>query len=190
MPEKLELTAVVLSLIYLILLIQRNIWCWLAGFISSALSIKVMYDYELRIEPWLYVFYTLVAVYGFIHWKNEDSENLDYSIIELSLTQHIVWICSGIAFTFLFGWLFDVYSEGESTYLDAFTTGFAIIATVLQTRKVKSNFIYWIIINAATVYLYFSRNMEFYPWLMIVYLVMSFYGFFKWNELDYSSKRE
>ncbi len=141
-----------------------------------------MYDFGLRIEPWLYLFYALVAIYGYFHWKNEGSKNLEYKLTELPIKNHIGWILTGAAFTFLFGWLFDNFSTGESTYLDTFTTGFAVISTMLQTRKIKSNFIYWIIINIASTYLYFSREMKFYPWLMVLYVIISIYGARKWMQ--------
>ena len=176
----LEIIAVVFSLAYLVLLIRRNIWCWPVGFIGSVLSIKVVYDAGMRVEPFLYIYYAIMAIYGYMHWQQEDSKNETYSLKELRLTSHLALVGLGFLGTYLFGWIFDNYSEGERTYLDAFTSSFSVIATVLQVRKVMSNFIYWIVINAASAYLYFSQELFIYAGEFVIFFILSVHGFYHW----------
>jgi len=99
---------------------------------------------------------------------------------ELRLTSHLALVGLGFLGTYLFGWIFDNYSEGERTYLDAFTSSFSVIATVLQVRKVMSNFIYWIVINAASAYLYFSQELFIYAGEFVIFFILSVHGFYHW----------
>lgn len=141
-----------------------------------------MYDFQLRVEPFLYAFYAVMAIYGYFSWKRENVENEKHELIELGLSKHIAVVFLGMLGSFGLGWIFDNFSNGERTYLDAFTSSFAVLATFLQIYKVRSNFIYWIVINSATIYLYAIQGLKHYVWLMVIYLIMSIIGWLKWKE--------
>jgi len=55
------------------------------------------------------------------------------------------------------GWLLDNFRDAESTYLDAHTTIFSFIASYLEARKILSAWLFWIVINGVTIYLYPSK---------------------------------
>ena len=76
---------------------------------------------------------------------------------------------------------FENYTTAEKSYLDAFTTVFSFIATYLEAKKVLSAWIFWIILNGLSTYLYFSRGLNIYALLALVYFVISFYGYVEWK---------
>ena len=124
-----------------------------------------------------------MGFYGFYSWKNNKSKNnLILAVSEKGLGFHLTAIVSSVLTAICLGWYFENYSDATSPYLDALTTIFSFFATYLEAKKILSTWIYWIIINALTIYLYLTKGLEIYAALSAVYFVMSFIGYFKWKK--------
>ena len=181
MIDNLELIAVILGLIYLILLIKEKIACWIFGILSSAISIYLFYSIQLYSEAILYFYYVLIGIYGFWLWSTQGVEKKSFLITDFKLRSHLITIVIGIVLSFSLGYSFDYLTDASSPYLDSFTTIFSFIASYLQAKKILSSFLYWIVINAATLYLYLHKELEFYFFLTVVYFIFSFVGFITWQ---------
>ncbi len=68
-------------------------------------------------------------------------------------------------------------------YADAFTTVFSLAATFMVTRKVLENWIYWIIIDIVSTYLFASRDLYLSSALFVLYTVIAVFGFFNWSRI-------
>lgn len=176
----LEIAAVVLNLIYLILLIRENIWCWFFGIAGSLVSIYLFYSIALYSEAILYIYYVIIGVYGYLVWSKERDGQLH--IQRINLLQHTLIIIGGCITTAVVGYLFDTYTDASKPYLDAFTTIFSFIASFMEARKIISAWIFWIVINLTTVVLYLQENLPIYLGLTIVYLVFSVVGYREWSK--------
>ena len=64
--------------------------------------------------------------------------------------------------------------------IDSFTTVFSIFATFMVAKKILGNWLYWIVIDIASVYLYDSRDLKQTAFLFIVYTAFAIYGYFSW----------
>jgi nicotinamide mononucleotide transporter len=82
----------------------------------------------------------------------------------------------------ILAWFFDTYTDADKPYLDAFTTIFSFLATYLEAKKVLSAWVYWIVINGLTITLYYSKGLDYYSGLTVVYFVMSFVGYMRWKK--------
>lgn len=176
-----EIIAVLLSLTFLFLLMKENIWCWLFGIISSALSIYLFATAKLYSEAMLYFFYVLFGIYGWYVWANP-ATGKTLPISKLSTQKHLRWIGIGIFFSLLIGFLFKNYTDANKSFVDAHTTTFSFIATYLEAHKYLYAWIYWLFINGVTVWLYYTQGLSIYAGLMVVYFVMSAVGFWKWRK--------
>ena len=65
----LEAAGVLFSVLYLVLAIRESLWCWPAAFISSVLTVIVLFEARLYSESALNVFYAAMAVYGWYQWR-------------------------------------------------------------------------------------------------------------------------
>ena len=178
-----EVLAVIFGLAYLFFLIQQNVICWIFGIIGSLLSIYLFYQSRLYSEAILYSYYVMMGGYGFYMWrrKSEDRSSLLLVISELKWLYHIVFLFVGSLMAWVMAWFFDTYTNADKPYLDAFTTIFSFLATYLEARKVVSAWLYWIVLNGVTVLLYFSKGLDVYAGLSIVYFIMSFVGYARWK---------
>ena len=134
-------------------------------------------------EAILYTYYVLMGFYGFYSWKNNKfKNNLTLAVSEKGLGFHLTAIVSSVLTAICLGWYFENYSDATSPYLDALTTIFSFFATYLETKKILSTWIYWIIINGLTIGLYITKGLDIYSSLSVIYFVMSFVGYFKWKK--------
>ena len=77
-----------------------------------------------------------------------------------------------------------VVEEAEKPLIDSFTTIFSFIATYLMAKKWIENWLYWIVIDGVSVYLYYTRGLEIYALLMFAYTIIVVYGYFEWKKLE------
>lgn len=176
--------AFVTGFVYVILAARENANCWYWGIISCGIwSYITFYQYDLYFDGFLQVFYVLMGFFGLYQWKFAQSEGEKLQITVFSNYTHALIIFAGGILSMIFAALFDVYTEAAATYLDATTTVFAIIATYLTVNKKLNNWSYWIIINIAYVYLYFSRGAILFAILYVIYFVIAINGYYNWRKI-------
>ena len=176
-----EITGTTLSLIYLFLLVKENIWCWLFSILSAIFFIYSFIDVKLYSEAILYSFFILFSIYGWYKWsENKTGEEL--AIKTLALKNHIFWIITGFILAFGLGYIFKTYTDAEKSFIDSNTTIFSFIASYLEAHKYLYTWVYWIILNGVTAWLYFSQGLSIYAGLMVVYFVMSGVGLWSWRK--------
>lgn len=176
-----EILATATSLGYLLLLIRQNIWCWPLAIVSGLLSIYLFLESKLYSESILYGYYILIAIYGWWNWSRPKAP---IKVTTWKTKNHLTAIPIGIVLSVGLGHMFITYTDADKPYLDATTTIFSFIASILEAKKILSGWIYWIIINGVTVGLYFSKSLDIYAGLMVIYFVMSIVGYREWRK-DY-----
>lgn len=178
----LELIAVVLNIIYVVLAAREKIACWYFGTVGSAIGIYVTFVMDLPGQSLLYVYYTAMSVYGWYKWRQNKSDGESAAIHWFGLKKNAIAIVGGAALTTGLYYLINGFFEQEIRALDLATVVFSLIGMYLITIKVIDNWIYWIVIDAASLYLYFTQELYFYAILFIVYMIISVYGLIKWQK--------
>lgn len=188
----LELVAMLLALAYIILAAQGSLWCWPAAFISTALYTVIFYDVLLLMDSALSVYYLVMAVYGYWAWQkntstssvdNSPTENAPLAIISWSANSHLKVCLSLTVISLALGYIIANYTPATFPYLDTFTTVFAVFATYLVAQKVLENWLYWVVIDAISIYLYIEKGLIPTTVLFIIYVIIAAYGYFKWKAI-------
>ena len=175
-----ECVAVFFSILYVILAAKENILCWLAATISVAAYIYICFSAHLYAETVLQIFYLLMAFYGYYNWNNKE---YSLQIIEWSIRKHLIIFVLGTIATFLMGFYFATYTNAKMPIIDSFTTIFSAIATYMVAKKVLGNWLYWIVIDIVSIYLYFNRDLHLTSLLFITYTIIAFFGYFNWLKI-------
>ncbi|AZQ84464.1 nicotinamide riboside transporter PnuC [Colwellia sp. Arc7-635] len=187
-----ELIAVIASLLYVVLAAKGNIWCWPAAILSTVLYTVIFYDVYLWMDSALQLYYLLMAAYGWFCWrKNNGSNNtpsnnhnqskaLLYS--QWSLQRHGIAILALTLLSLVLGWLMANYTPAHFPYLDSATTVFAVFATYLVTQKVLENWLYFIVIDFVSIYLYIEKSLIPTAALFAAYVVLAAYGYWQWRK--------
>lgn len=172
----LEATAVICSILYTVLITQGYIICWLFGLLSASLYLYICWQKRIYAEMLLQAFYVITAFYGYARWGDGLSENIK----QLPLNLHAGIIASGLALVLVSGYLLKRYTNAAKPLVDSFTTVFSVFATLLQINLFPENWLYFIVIDAVSVYLYVNRKLYLTAGLFVVYTLLAINGYFAW----------
>ena len=176
-----ELIAVALAVAYLVLAIRQNIWCWFCAAISTVMYVYLFANANLYMESLLSVFYFAMAIYGWIMWRGGGKTDVELPVstwprqIHLYAASIIICLAAGS------GFLLAKYTDAAYPYVDSATTFAAIWATFLVARKVLENWWYWLLIDVASVFIYWTRGLEATAVLFVVYVVLIPIGLVAWT---------
>jgi nicotinamide mononucleotide transporter len=175
-----EFVGVVLAIAYLWLAIRQSILCWFAAFFSSLIYLWVFYSARLYMESGLQVFYAAMAVYGWYEWKHGGANHRGVRISTWRPLKHVVILALIAALTFAFGSALT-RTDAMFPFVDSFTTVSAVFTTYMVARKVLENWLYWLVIDSVSVYLYLARDLYLTAALFVFYLVLVVAGFRRWH---------
>lgn len=186
--EILEWIAVISALAYVIFAAKENILCWPAALISTALYTVVFYEYYLWMDSLLQVYYFAMAIFGWYCWqRNINTGMANHSgtdhiqITEKPLTFHIKAIVALALVSVVVGYVMDNYTPTSFPYIDATTTVFAVFSTYLVTQKVLENWLYWIVIDLVSIYIYIEKDLQPTASLFVIYVFIAIYGYISWS---------
>ncbi len=172
--------AVILAIAYLLLVIRQNIWCWICAGISSAIYVWLFIGARLYMESLLYAFYVAMAVYGWAIWKRGGQDEADLPVRIWPLRVHAAAVATIMVMAVISGSLLDSYTDAAYPYIDSLTTFAAIWATFLVARKVFENWWYWLLIDAVSIVIYWTRELELTALLFVVYVILIPIGMRQW----------
>lgn len=176
-----EWLAVAFGLAYLILAMREHIACWIMAFISTSLFLWLFWEAKLIMESALQVYYLIMAVYGYWQWTSGE-QGQQRTIQTLGPLQH-AFIVAGIAvLTLGSGYWLAHNTDAVQPYLDSFTTWGAIITTYLVAIKVLENWLYWIVIDLASMQLYANSELWVTVGLFGLYVVLAVLGYWTWRQ--------
>ena len=121
-------------------------------------------------------------MYGYVLWDRKEKLNTELKISKKGILFHTLFVVVGIFAATILGFVFKNYTNAENAYLDAFTTVFSFIASYFEANKIISAWLFWIVLNGVTIYLYTQRGLDIYMGLTVIYFVASFVGYVKWKK--------
>lgn len=178
----LETVAVLLALVYVVLAIRQNPWCWLASAFGAAIYMVLFFEGRLFMESFLQLFYVVMAGYGLWAWSQGGNEKLSLPVTQRTLVWHatallfILVVTSGIAL------ILYRFTTADAAFLDTLTTVASLVTTWMVARKIAENWLYWVVIDAIYVYLFATKGYYLTAILYSLFLGMAAYGYITWRK--------
>ena len=173
MVRAFEISGVALNLAYTFIYLQGNLPLAYAFAATGALALGfACWKNNLQAETALHAFYLAMAGYG--AWL-ADTSSWSKGIHGWKL-HLVVLILGAVVWRQMIPWL---KRRGSSMpILDSFTTVFSIVATWLMIHGDPSNWLYWMVIDTMSIYLYAKRGMPWGAFLFAIYSLMAIDGWF------------
>lgn len=194
-----EYFGVVTGLLYLFLEIKQHRAMWVVGFLTSFVYVFVFFFSKIYADMGLNLYYVLISLYGFWQWSRQRKTTPPSSqpgkiAAETPappaplLYRQITWrLAAGIGCVLvaLYGTLYFIltrYTDSPIPAGDAFTTAVGIVATWMLARRIIEHWIFWIVVNFVSAYLYYQRGL--YPtlFLYLCYAVLAAVGLYNWKK--------
>lgn len=177
----LEGIAVATALIYVVLAARTLRYCFIFGFISSAIYIYICLGLNFYFDALINLFYVIVSIVGWFNWKRSSPENF---VLKTPVKQIILISIGGLVTTATLAMFAERFSDASLPYLDAFTTVFSLIASYLLLKRYQINWLFWVVIDAVAVYMYYIKELELTAALFAFYTVLAAYGYYNWGKLS------
>jgi nicotinamide mononucleotide transporter len=178
----LELMAVLCSLAFTWRAAQQKRSAWLFGIGSAVLTGVVCWHSRLMAETSLQLYYLGISIFTYYTWKsNSPLVESAFTIRSMSNRLHTLILLAGAALTWGMGYFWSLF-DAALPYLDAFTTAFSILAVWLMAKRYLQSWIYWIVIDTVSVFMYLNRELYLMSLLFAAYTGLAVYGYRQWKK--------
>ena len=182
----LDITTTILGLIYIILEYRPSILLWLVGIIMPALDIVLYYTHGLYGDAAMAVYYTLAAIYGWIVWKfghkHQQKEGEEMPITHMPKRLYPATILFFVVAWVVTWFVLSHYTNSNVPVLDGFTNALSFVGLWALARKYLEQWLFWILVDAVSCYLYIIKGIPFKASLYGLYVVIAVMGYFKWKK--------
>jgi len=175
----LEVIAVISGLIYVVLILRRQRWGWVAGAVSSSIYVLLAARARLPMQSMLQVYYVIMAAYGWFSWKRNEEEQ-GGRIFRWPVRRHLYAVALIGVVSLLSARILARETGAAWPLLDSLSTWTSFLATWLVARSVLENWLYWIAADVVMVFLFAHQGYPFTAGLFLSYMVVSCLGLRAW----------
>lgn len=172
-----EWIAVAMGVIYVLLIMRQNRLGWVFGGVSALILMVLAARARLPMNALLQFSYVVASVYGWWMWSRDKQVR---PIAFWSVRGHVVAL--GACLLVSLGLAHLLAREGASAFpfTDSLVTCAGLLATWMVARVYIENWLYWIVVDAVSIYLFFSQGLVVSSLLFVLYLFIATFGFFNW----------
>ena len=177
-----EVFATTLGIAYVILAAKESIWCWPTAFVSTLIYTALFWEGQLPMQAILNFYYMAMAIYGFMLWNKHNKNNETIKVKTWGWHKHLAFLIIASLLSAVIGYYLANSGDTRLPYLDATVMIFSVINTWLMAQKVLENWLYWLVIDAAAIYLYWQTGYYVTIIMFGVYLMLAIYGYKEWRD--------
>lgn len=174
---------------YALLAVRHNRWAWAFGAVSSALLAWLAGRSGLPLQSGLQTLYVGMAIYGFRQWSATTPQHVkETAIHRWPWSTHLLASCAIVMVAMFLAPLLASTTGGSWPRLDAAVTCASLLATWMTARSVLENWLYWLAVNMASMFLYGAQGLTFVAGLYLVYFVIAIFGWREWFKVHRRSR--
>jgi nicotinamide mononucleotide transporter len=128
----------------------------------------------------LQVFFVGMSVYGWLNWTRSAQQG-ELPVGRWPSTWHVAAAIAITLLSFASARLLAAETRAAWPLLDSLTTWFSLLATWLAARACLENWLYWIVIDTALVYLFQAQQLYFLALLNLLFIVIAAGGYVAWR---------
>ena len=170
-----EWGATAAGVVYALLVMRHRRIGWLFGGISSVIYAVLYWRVRLPMQALLQASYVVAAVYGWWAWSRPGGVR---PISTWPLRGHLVVVTGCVLASLLLARL--LAQESAFPFIDSLVFCAGMFATWLLARVCLENWGYWILIDAASIFLSFRQGLYSAVLLYLLYMGIAAAGLFAW----------
>ncbi len=184
----LEFIAVIFGLLSVWFAKQERILVYPTGIVNVLISVYICFGSKLYADAGINLFYFIMSVYGWYIWSKKG----DSPQIRITKASSKDWLIASVMFVVSFAVILvllkyfkqdDVeYWQTNVPYIDTLTTAIFIVGMWFMALKKIENWIFWIIGDVISVPLYAYKELIFFSFQFLVFLVIAFAGYYAWKK--------
>lgn len=183
----LQLSGIVLGILYLWLEYRADIRLWIIGLIMPVVHGILYYRSGLYADCSMQAYYILAGLYGWYVWqRNKINETVPEPKRKLLRIGHtplrmlpiltVVYLCAHIGIYLLL----KRFTDSSVPFWDSFTTALSVVAMWMLSRKLVEQWLVWLLVDLTTVGLYIYKEIPLTAALYLLYSVLAIVGYLRW----------
>jgi nicotinamide mononucleotide transporter len=171
----LEWSAVIANLLFTLLYLNESEWAFPMGIAGPLLLLVLSWREKLYAEPVLQVVYIASAVIG---WVNTQS---GWNSLQLEVSSHLLLFSTSTLAAVVWGLALKTFTSANFPLPDAAVASWGMLATWLMMYQVHECWIYLMVVNLLSIFIYYRRNLYAATVMYGIYLIMSIDGYWQLN---------
>ena len=133
-------------------------------------------------EAYLQIFYVFMGFYGWSQWKINTSNTSNVVVNTWNKSQHLFATSMVLMLSIISATMLRFFTDAALTFLEALVTWGAVVATYMVAKKLLENWIYWLVIDSISIFLFISRGLFPTAFLFGIYIIIIIYGYRSWSK--------
>lgn len=187
-----EIVGAVVGLLYLYYEYKADIRMWPTGIVMSAFYTVVYIQATFYAFACINIYYIIVGIYGWIQWRKSQNKSGNTAegsgIIHTPTRLYLPVLIANIAVYVLLVFLLGKYTDSRVVYADSFVTALSIVAMVMLAKKYVEQWILVIVLNFASIFIYYHQALYPTSLMYLVYAIVSVFGYFNWKKIAAKNK--
>lgn len=178
-----------MGIISVVLCAKGKIENYFFGFLNAVTYAYICYQAHIFGETMYNILMVPMIVIGVLSWKkNMEADNSEVKARNLTPMGWAILVVGSIAAVSAYSFILKLIG-GEFALIDATSTVFSVIATILMLARYSEQWVMWVIVNAVSVILWAMAFVNgegsgiTYLVMWIAYLFNSVYGYINWRKM-------
>lgn len=172
-----EWIAVAAGVIYVLLIMRRQRIGWVFGGLSAAILMVLAARAQLPMNALLQATYVIASFYGWWAWSRPGPER---PIAFWRGGGHLLLLGGCVLVSLALAKLPAMQGSSAFPFTDSLVACAGLAATWMVARVYIENWLYWIVVDTVSIYLFFSQGLVVASLLYVLFLVIATVGFFNW----------
>lgn len=196
----LEIFAACLGVASVFFSMNRNIWVYPTGIISTAIYIYLLFNWGLYGDMLINVYYTIMSIYGWILWRQAvEADHIHVPVLRMNKKEFgigsILFIFSILIVMTIYYYrpviqngfdlshLKDVgFHYTNIDYIDAVLTAIFLVGMWLMARRKLENWIFWIIGDFIAIGLFLEKGYGITAFQYLIFTILAINAYFVWKK--------
>ncbi|WP_445117028.1 nicotinamide riboside transporter PnuC [Acinetobacter sp. WZC-1] len=181
----LEIVAVIISIIGVVLTIQRNMWCWWFNLLAFILYVWLFFEVKLYAETILQLLFIAMNFYGFYQWlkgRQQDARH-EIRIEPIAASRAGLQMLLAAAGGLAAGLLLKNFTDAAVPLLDSQLAAFSLLATYWTSRKHIATWILWVFVDIVYVGMFIYKDLWPTAGLYAAFVGLATYGWWQWVQV-------
>lgn len=179
----LEIVANVITTISIWLAVKNNIHTWTTSIVGGLLFLILFFQNQLYADATLQIFFVMTSLMGLWNWQHPKFGQGQRPITHVTATTFYYLLIGAIVAITGYGEFLSKHTNDFMPYTDASVLVLSIIAQCLLIQRKVESWMFWIIVNTASVGLYLYRGMDITAILYSGYWINAWYGWYRWTKI-------
>lgn len=176
----LQTIALIFTIASVYLSAKRNISTWSVGIIGITAFFLLFLTEKLYFQAGLQVIFFLQSLYGWYLW-NKNKKTNEFVVKKVENGRLIFNMLVVLLITLPIGYYMGLQSNNPQPYLDAVSTGMALLATYYLSKSYIQAWLIWMIVNMLIFVIALKQGMYIISYLELILFILSIYGYINWT---------